>query len=550
MLRQKLVLVAMLCVVPVEQPKAEDKLSQSYDLCSITSCCKATVGAVDSCAYYWTFKKTNPGDIARVVNTDPRACTLAVTSNLDRLAKELRSAFEISVPTDALGQALSALRVPEDRALFAAGLELTTITDNQEIVPAIEATIVRYLQFRKDWLEYLQVSATTARWAGAGRAAEELSAIADGLIVHLSTGGSWPKLREFAPSVWKLMICAHNHPNQIASLEQRLAGGSTDSARHFAFLDKLDTLMAPFAVKPTSVALERIASPFFTEPLAEVTRRKRESLFASSATYKLKVEVDRLSMDIARYTEERIMQQQARKTTLDANLAAERAAASMLSDPYTKLQKEVSIVESVKQQAKATLATAIATLSQAKTMREVAETTLLAARARRDTLSNAVEKAYEASDLAADSLDAAVAALEGVRLNCAGAAYDDCTSSAAKMAYDKAVYQANQAVTAARTAFASTRHSAAKATADVVEAEKLVSEQQALALSKAEAVANALDARDVAEVAVTDATTRLEILKQKAAPLEAAMARFLAAIDIMEQCVALTDESEAKKVCV
>lgn len=551
MLRHVTVVTAALSALLPQATYAQAINRPGLDPCKMTLCCKKEeFGQVNKCAQYWTFKKVNPGDIVSVVNSDPGACPLAVKSNQDRLAEDFQSPFEVSVPNDAMWQTLSAMVVPEEEDLFPAPADVQALPSNQDLIPAIDAAIVRYPLIGRDWLAYLEVNAKTDGWLEADHAAERLSGAATGIIAHLARGGSWPTLTEFAPYVWDLAICKHNRAAEVALLKQRLATGSTDPARHFAFLGDLRTLTEPFGVSATGPALEAIASPFYTEPLEEVRRRKRESLFASTATFKFKAQADRLKAAVSHYTEWRVVQQQARKATIDGNFATETAATALLKDAYTGRRLAATTAEGDHEKAKADLTSAEDTLSHAETTRDDADEAFLAARLIRDEAAGMLDEAHGALDTASDKLDAALAALDAVTLNCDGAPYETCSNAAAKLAYDRATYHANQAVAAARATFVAELDSVQTATTGLLDAEKRIRDQQAKREASAEAVASALDERDAAEVAVTGTMALAETLKLEAVPLDAAMARLQALVDRIKQCLALTTVAEAREICV
>lgn len=462
--RQAILLLCVWSVAAMAQPNppmpAPGGIHQEgLKLCEIDCTCTAQPGEVDICNGYWTFIKQGPGgNIVRVVNPDPNACTTAVNKNVAALATHFGNSPEFSLPTKEMATKASTFAPPAQAALpysrlldAAAAVVLSDPLDAQ-----IAAQTARVLALTEDARSYLTVAGSMSQWQSASTASKRLIARVEGAEKALSLAKPWPKLREFAPKVWKLRICAYSKPAEVAALASRILNEG-DLAWNFAFLDDWILLQSAFdtssgAPNTGTPSFESIVRPFFAEPAARVKERTEKSLFTLLELRSFRTAVTTASAAIDAYSQDLNDKAKARRNELEKAFDGELAAVTRIREAFISEQAGVANLKSAVETAVAEKAKVQASIDSTSSDISTSTASLLSKTAQRDQRRQA--RAAAQADLTAKraGVDEAQAKLQAVALNCGGQSYQTCTDVSAKKDFDKRRYESNKAVAAARSA--------------------------------------------------------------------------------------------------
>jgi hypothetical protein len=433
--------------------------SEKLDACEVNCTCKAFPGQVDRCARYWTFIQQRPaGTVKRVVNPDPAACATAVDDNISGLAKHFGEIPEISLPTKEMATKAATLTHPPQAPLaYSRQLEAAaSVSPNDPLDMQIVVQTSRVRVLTDDARSYTTVGGTVSKWQSAGAAAKRLAARTEGAEEVLSLARPWPTLREFAPRVWRLSICSHGRPAEVASLDARMLDES-DIAWNFAFWD--DWVVLRDAFDPDSAAtdfepprFESISNPFFAEPQARVKERMEKSLFTLLELREFRSAVIGVAGGIDTYSQYLIDQAAARRSELEQSLDEELATVTRIRDLFKAEQAEVMRLKDSAEAAAAEMARVQASIENFGAEISAGMSSLQRATATRDQRRTARKAALSDLTAARAAVDIAQERLQSVALSCAGQSYEACDDAAAKKDYDQRRYEANKAVASARTA--------------------------------------------------------------------------------------------------
>ena len=249
--------------------------------CELTCSCKPVPGEVNRCSGYWTLKQVPIGKIVQVVNPDPAACVKAVDDNVSTLSAYYGRAPEASLPTKELATKATTFTLPAPAPLAFSHLldAATAVAPEDPLEKRIGAQTARVKALTDDARSYATLKERLTQWQLATAAANRLASRTQGAEKALSLATPWPKLKEFAPDVWKLEICAHSKPAEVKALDDRIQNQS-DIAWYFAFMDDWLVLQGAFdsnSGKDTTGTsrFESIARPFFGSIHIAVRRAPR-----------------------------------------------------------------------------------------------------------------------------------------------------------------------------------------------------------------------------------------------------------------------------------
>ena len=496
------------------------QLAKSDEFCSIVTCgCEPKRGEVDACLLYWVYRNNPATGPERIINEDPAACSSAVEGNLSELTQYYSRRPQISVPNEKMIELARLLVVPPSAPLFSNIGLIDTKPDNNgaTLSERIAGALQRSGMLLKPARDFATTRAETRAWEAAGHALAELIVKIDGVGKALLVGKQWPELTELAPQIWELEICKYINRDLVVRLSQRLDPDDPDNSWAFTFYGDWLDFAKSFHIKPVSAVpadFSQLALPFFAEPENIVDERKDKTLYTAATVREFEDVLRQKRVELVRYIEERNAQQTVQLQSLRSVFEVEKA---VISDLYAAVHVERNVADHLKDTAEAVereKSEVNRDLARVRADVSAATGSLKDLTGRRDV--ERLKAVQSNDDLRSDreSVQKVQEALSSVELLCNGVPYKECGDTAAKLDYDRRLYEVNLALADARETYAWSLQQMVIVVDRLLAAENAIEKQQAALSDMRDTVGNLV--KKVEQVTGTAKQSEVESAKKAA----------------------------------